>query len=202
MPGRARFRVRAREIPFVASRARKSRRVGIAPIDMTVSAAAFRGARLVPFLLLALGCTAEVSGKATGSPGAAGTGAGGSSSTPTTQVTGDVGSIPIHQVSPREYNNTVRDLLGTSLKPGDGFQAFEAAGFDTLAAAGVMNSRKVADYFSAAATLAQDLFADPARRDAIVTCQPSAAGDTTCAGINRHVVGVQVPAGKEIANPS
>jgi hypothetical protein len=28
------------------------------------------------------------------------------------------------------------------------------------------------------------------------------AGDTPCAGINRHVVGVQVPAGKEIANPS
>lgn len=26
--------------------------------------------------------------------------------------------------------------------------------------------------------------------------------DSPCAGINRHVVGVQVPAGKEIANPS
>ena len=27
-------------------------------------------------------------------------------------------------------------------------------------------------------------------------------GDSLCAGINRHVVGVRVPAGKEIANPS
>ena len=27
-------------------------------------------------------------------------------------------------------------------------------------------------------------------------------GNPLCAGINRHVVGVQVPAGKEIANPS
>src|SRR6202011_5732342 len=27
-------------------------------------------------------------------------------------------------------------------------------------------------------------------------------GISLCAGINRHVVGVQVPAGKEIANPS
>ena len=26
--------------------------------------------------------------------------------------------------------------------------------------------------------------------------------DSSCAGINRHVVGVQVPTGKEVANPS
>lgn len=108
-------------------------------------------------------------------------GAAGSASTDMPQPTGDVGSIAIHQLSAREYNNTVRDLLGTQLAPGSAFQSFEAAGFDTLAAAGVMNSRKVADYFSAAATLAQDLFSDATRRAAIVTCQPAAAGDTACA---------------------
>jgi Protein of unknown function (DUF1592)/Protein of unknown function (DUF1588)/Protein of unknown function (DUF1595)/Protein of unknown function (DUF1587)/Protein of unknown function (DUF1585) len=95
--------------------------------------------------------------------------------------TSDVGTVGIHQLSSREYNNTVRDLVGTALKPGDGFQSFEAAGFDTLAAAGVMNSRKVSDYFSAAATLAQETMADPTRRAAIVTCQQPSAGDTTCA---------------------
>jgi len=60
--------------------------------------------------------------------------------TPGPQPSGDVGSIPIHQLSAREYDNTVRDLLGTALAPGSVFQSFEADGFDTLAAAGVMNS--------------------------------------------------------------
>jgi len=100
---------------------------------------------------------------------------------PTTTPLGDVGSIPIHQLSAREYDNTVRDLLGTASKPGEAFQSFEAAGFDTLAAAGVMNSRKVADYFSAAGTLAAELFGDATRRASLVTCQPATPTDITCA---------------------
>lgn len=127
-------------------------------------------------------CAAERGGAGNGSPsGQAGMGSAGSSGEPGPVLAGDVGTIPIHQLSAREYDNTVRDLLKTTLTPGTGFQSFEAAGFDTLAAAGVMNSRKVADYFSAAATLSQELFADPARRSALVTCQPAAAGDTACA---------------------
>ncbi|HET6599319.1 MAG TPA: DUF1592 domain-containing protein, partial [Burkholderiaceae bacterium] len=93
----------------------------------------------------------------------------------------DVGTLPIHQLSAREYNNTVRDLLGTALEPGTAFQTYEAAGFDTLAAAGVMNSRKVADYFEAGRALAADLFADPARRAALLSCQPTDPNDTGCA---------------------
>jgi hypothetical protein len=147
--------------------------------------AALPGGLILASILLsgAWGCSAE--GGRAGSqstPGAAGSG-GGSSGVAGSGATslGDVGTIPIHQVSAREYNNTVRDLLGTTLEPGKSFQSFEAAGFDTLAAAGVMNSRKVADYFSAAATLAADLFGDPTRRAAIVSCQPATALDTTCA---------------------
>ena len=150
--------------------------------------AALPGVWLAPFLLLGtLGCTAASSRSgeqpiAGGVPGGAGSGGAGAPATPTTTTaTGDVGTIAIHQLSAREYNNTVRDLLGTSLKPGDAFQSFEAAGFDTLAAAGVMNSRKVADYFSAAGTLADELFADVARRGAIVSCQPASPTDTGCA---------------------
>jgi Protein of unknown function (DUF1592)/Protein of unknown function (DUF1588)/Protein of unknown function (DUF1595)/Protein of unknown function (DUF1585)/Protein of unknown function (DUF1587) len=152
---------------------------------MTLRALPFRGGPLAALLaLVALGCSAEPSkaGSSQPSSGAAGAGTGGgATSMPATPVSGDVGTIAIHQVSAREYNNTVRDLLGTRLKPGESFQSFEAAGFDTLAAAGVMNSRKVADYFSAASTLADDLFTDAARRSAVVTCQPAAAGNTTCA---------------------
>lgn len=35
-----------------------------------------------------------------------------------------------------------------------------------------------------------------------LVCNATMGGDSPCAGINRHVVGVQVPAEKEIANPS
>src|SRR3954470_3502117 len=152
---------------------------------MTLLAMPARGALAAALLALtALGCSAEpskgVSQPPVGSAGS-GSGTGGGGSMPAAPVSGDVGSIPLHQGHAREYNNTVRDLLGTSLSPGDSFQSFEAAGFDTLAAAGVMNSRKVADYFSAAGTLADDLFADATRRAGVVTCQPTAAADTTCA---------------------
>jgi hypothetical protein len=139
-----------------------------------------------------LACTAEPQTNGESAPGGGGTshgtdgsaavaGSAGTAPGPGLQASGDVGSIAIHQLSAREYDNTVRDLLGTSLTPGSGFQSFEAAGFDTLAAAGVMNPRKVADYFSAASTLADDLFADAARRATVVTCEPAAPSDTSCA---------------------
>jgi hypothetical protein len=159
------------------------------PFCLRLHATPFRGALAALLTVAALGCSSEpskassqsASGTTGTGTGGGGGGAGGVTSTPATPVSGDVGTIAIHQVSAREYNNTIRDLLGTSLKPGESFQSFEAAGFDTLAAAGVMNSRKVADYFSAAGTLADDLFADAARRSAVVTCQPAATGDTACA---------------------
>ena len=165
---------------FAIEPPRNARRLGMSLATMKAIAAP-RSALAQLFLLGVLGCSAEAGNSA---PHASGGSAGAGGDMPTTPVMnplGDVGTIPIHQVSAREYNNTVRDLLGTSSKPGEAFQSFEAAGFDTLAAAGVMNSRKVADYFSAAGTLASEAFADPARRASIVTCQPAAASDTSCA---------------------
>lgn len=159
---------------------------------MTRSVAARCGGWLAPFLVMGtLACSAEPNpsggpaptggGTSNGSSGGAAATTGGSGAAPGPQANGDVGSIAIHQLSAREYDNTMRDLLGTSLSPGSGFQSFEAAGFDTLAAAGVMNPRKVADYFDAASTLADDLFADAARRATIVTCEPAAPNATICA---------------------
>ncbi len=133
----------------------------------------------------ALGCTGVIGSKADASPAEdapASGGISGSGGGTQTQVGGlDVGAIPLHQLSSREYDNTVRDLLGTELRPGSRFQSYQAAGFDTLAAAGVMNSRKVSDYFAAASELASDLLLDPVRRASVVTCEPVAAGDTACA---------------------
>ncbi len=140
--------------------------------------------KLLPLLaLVALGCTGVISSKSDASPpGEAPATPSGPAGSTQTQVGGlDVGNIPLHQLSSREYDNTVRDLLGTALRPGSLFQSYQAAGFDTLAAAGVMNSRKVSDYLDAAAELAADLMLDPARRASVVTCEPVAAGDTTCA---------------------
>jgi hypothetical protein len=133
-----------------------------------------------------VGCEGSI-GRAPGDvpPGTGGTvgtgGTGGTTQPPPGDVRADVGSVQIRQLSIAEYNNTVRDLLGTTLRPANQFQANEAAGFDTLASAGVMNSRKVADYYDAAAALSADVFANPMLRARIVTCEPAGPADTACA---------------------
>src|SRR5436190_2152853 len=92
----------------------------------------------------------------------------------------DVGTVPIHRLSNTEYNNTVRDLLGTTLRPADQFLSEEALGFDNIAEALGMNPRQVSGYYDAASKLAGDAFANMATRARIVTCD-AAKGDTTCA---------------------
>ncbi|MEZ4374782.1 MAG: DUF1592 domain-containing protein [Polyangiaceae bacterium] len=47
---------------------------------------------------------------------------------------GDVGRVTIHRLNRVEYNNTVRDLFGTSLRPADDFPADDHGyGFDNIA---------------------------------------------------------------------
>ncbi|WP_437947926.1 DUF1587 domain-containing protein [Sorangium sp. So ce296] len=40
------------------------------------------------------------------------------------------GGMPLHRMTAAEYNTTVAHLLGTSLRPADGFPASGAKGFD------------------------------------------------------------------------
>ena len=48
--------------------------------------------------------------------------------------TGDPGRVTLHRLNNAEYNNTVRDLLGTSLRPADDFPTDDRAyGFDNVA---------------------------------------------------------------------
>ncbi len=48
---------------------------------------------------------------------------------------GDVGRVVLHRLNRVEYNNTVRDLLGTKLRPADDFPADDHGyGFDNIAA--------------------------------------------------------------------
>jgi hypothetical protein len=88
-------------------------------------------------------CTADIGGGNNGNTGAGGPGGGGSGGlidtngdgipdTPAGAGTGPgisptdpnaVGPMPLRRLNRREYNNTVRDLLGTALRPADDFPA-------------------------------------------------------------------------------
>jgi hypothetical protein len=79
-----------------------------------------------------------------------------------------------------EYDNTVRDLLGTKLTPAAKFVAEEADGFDNVASALGMTPSQFEAYLNAAETLSDELFADSARRSAFLACTPSGADGGAC----------------------
>jgi hypothetical protein len=77
-----------------------------------------------------------------------------------------------------EYNNTVRDLLGTQLTPANDFPADDLGdGFDTVGSALSLSPAYVAAYERAAHTLAADLFRDATRRAKTITCDVEREGD-------------------------
>jgi hypothetical protein len=87
------------------------------------------------------------------------------------------GVMAIRRLNHSEYNNTVRDLLGTELRPADTFLADNSgAGFDTVGAAASLPPAYVRDYEEAAYALVDDLFVSADRRDRIVTCDVDAQG--------------------------
>jgi hypothetical protein len=84
---------------------------------------------------------------------------------------GDPGTTLIHRLNSYEYNNTVQDLLGTTLAPAtanwfDG----TAGGFDVIAETHRVDDAQYERYFNAAVTLVDDVFANPALVAGIVTC--------------------------------
>jgi hypothetical protein len=121
-------------------------------------------------------------GTATGGTGAGGTGAGGGiidPDGPTPPAPANPGMVTARRLNRVEYNNTVRDLLGTSLRPADSFQADAAtAGYDTVGAALSLPPAAVRDYEDAAYKLVDDLLANTTRRDTVVTCDVEAQGET------------------------
>jgi hypothetical protein len=132
---------------------------------------------------LALACTAELAGPvgggtggSAGSGGAGGSGGGGGPSTE------GPGWIPIHRLNNAEYNNAVADLLGTSLRPADYFQAQTATGFNTNAGTlANLDAAAARAYFDAAKTVVDDVFANADLKAQVVTCTPTDATDTACA---------------------
>jgi hypothetical protein len=106
-------------------------------------------------LVPTLGCTGRLEGPSSSSTG---------DGTPTTQGPDggpgpvaaqgvDPGRVDIHRLNNTEYDNTVRDLLGTALKPAAGFLAEEGNHFDNTASALGMNASQYEKYLAAATDL-------------------------------------------------
>jgi hypothetical protein len=107
--------------------------------------------------------------------GTAGTGG---TDTPTPPAPVNPGVVTVRRLNRTEYNNTVRDLLGTSLRPADRFQADTPGdGFDTVGAATNLSPAAVRDYEEAAHALVDDLFSDAARLATVVTCDVASEGE-------------------------
>jgi hypothetical protein len=159
-------------------------------------------------LVLGAGCAGEVGGSGnpgtgtgSGSPGAAGstggpgtgTGAAGTGATGTAGATGaagaaapggplDVGITSAIRLNRTQYNNTVRDLLGTTLSPGDSFPADETSlGFDTIGGVLKIQPERSEKYVSASADLINELLARPTtdpNYKRFITCDYATAGAT------------------------
>ena len=91
----------------------------------------------------------------------------------------DPGRVTVHRLNNTEYNNTVRDLLGTSLTPADDFPADDVSeGFDNISAVLSISPVQVELYHRAAVALAADVMASAPER--ILVCQPDAADPAPC----------------------
>jgi len=74
----------------------------------------------------------------------------------------DPGRVVARRLNRAEYNNTVRDLLGTRLRPADDFPADDLGyGFDNIAAVLSMSPLHLETYERAATQLAQDALRHP-----------------------------------------
>ena len=119
---------------------------------------------------------------AAGSGGSGGstvsTGSGGSA---TVVPATDPGRVTLHRLNRAEYNNTVADLFGTSLRPADAFPADDPGGdFDNIADVLSLSPLHLSMYQSAAQALLDEAFTNASERAKLVTCDLVAQG-TTCA---------------------
>ncbi|WAS90221.1 DUF1592 domain-containing protein [Nannocystis punicea] len=105
--------------------------------------------------------TADTTAGSDGGPGTSEGGSGGADDS----TTGDDGpeqpAQPLHRLNRLEYNNTVRDLLGTGLRPADAFGPDpEASGFDNMAGQLHVSAALLDAYDKAARDVIADALAD------------------------------------------
>jgi hypothetical protein len=95
----------------------------------------------------------------------------------------DPGLVAMRRLNRTQYNNTVRDLLGTELRPADAFPADDLLyGFDNIGQALNVSTLLFESYDTAARALIDDLFArtGSAQYASFVSCDV-AVGGATCA---------------------
>ena len=140
---------------------------------------------LLPALALVLGCTGQITGAGPGGDGsgaAPGTGPGGGGTGGTTATTGapatDPGRVTLHRLNRAVYDNSVRDLLNTSLRPAAEFPIDDrGSGFDNMADVLSLSPLHLSVYHSAAEALVSEALANAAQRSAIMTCDAVVEGD-------------------------
>lgn len=127
-------------------------------------------------------CTAVLDGDANPSPSGVGSnpgsGGSGAGSSPGggggPHSSSGPGYKAIHRLNATEYNATVADVLGTSLRPANGsWQVYEINGFDNMAEVQRVNTDQFQRFFDAAGTLADDAFARADFKTKFVTCTTS-----------------------------
>ncbi|MGK3991586.1 DUF1592 domain-containing protein [Sorangium sp. So ce136] len=130
-------------------------------------------------LLVASACTGVLGS------GSSGDGSGDSSTTPGQTAASDRRPLVLRRLNRLEYNNTVRDLFGTQLRPADEFPADDLGGeFSTIGSALTLSPAYVRAYERAAYALVDDLFAAPdERRGRVITCDVGEGGDACARSI-------------------
>ncbi len=134
------------------------------------------------------------SATASGSGSTAASGGTGAPTTGATQTTGlgsvppgplDSGRVTLRRLNDREYDDTVRDLLGTALTPAGSTFPSDGSddGFDTVGTALSYSDLLLKQQFAAAGSLVTELMARTATdplRTAVFVCDPTAANMATC----------------------
>jgi hypothetical protein len=115
----------------------------------------------------------ELPGGRADSPGSD-SGPGGS----TAEAGNGAGFTPLRRLTQREYNNTLRDLLGDTTRPGDSFLPADTRGTSRFTVGGVVSNVEARAFYEASKTIAA---AAIARKDSFFTCDVAALGESSCA---------------------
>ena len=118
-----------------------------------------------------------------GSAGGGGQGSGGTAGTPPVTGLGSPGRVTFRRLNAREYDNTIRDLIGLDLKPSvtHEFPADEFGdGFDNDGDVLTTSQLSAEKYLEAAQDVIETAMADPTARATIMPCEPSGATEATC----------------------
>ncbi len=128
-------------------------------------------------------CRGQISGGA-GATGSGTAGAGGAATGQAGTVGSNaltLGATGLHRLSRIEYDNTLRDLLGDTTRPGFAKLPEDVNDpFDNDYTTQLVSGALIADVEALATDVSARTLADPARKAALVGCTPTGPGDRTC----------------------